>query len=118
LHKHNIIYRDLKPENILIDVEGKIKLSDFGLSKILVKEANFMTGSLCGTPEYCPPEMVSNKPYSVKIDAYSLGILIYEMFTGLTKFYSQISDKPFWSIVKQMKPDTSCIKSRKTRNFL
>lgn len=53
LHKHNIIYRDLKPENILLDKDGNIKLTDFGLAKILSKQER--TNTFCGTPEYLAP---------------------------------------------------------------
>ena len=56
LHKKNIIYRDLKPENILLDNEGHIKLTDFGLAKVL--KGNDKTFSLCGTPEYRAPEVL------------------------------------------------------------
>lgn len=56
LHKHGVVYRDLKPENILLDNEGHIKLTDFGLSKLGMKQ-NINTYSFCGTPEYLAPEI-------------------------------------------------------------
>ncbi len=51
LHAHNVIYRDLKPENILIDMNGYIKLTDFGLCKQTMNKDS-KTGTFCGTPEY------------------------------------------------------------------
>ena len=60
LHKNNMIYRDLKPENILMDSEGHIKLTDFGLSKIL-KENEDKAFTICGTPQYLAPEVLKNK---------------------------------------------------------
>ena len=59
LHDNNIIYRDLKPENILLDSKGHIKLADFGLSKVL--GTNDKAFSVCGTPEYLAPEIVTGK---------------------------------------------------------
>ena len=67
LHKQIIIYRDLKPENILMDYDGHIKISDFGLSK-LVDDSDDKTFTLCGTPQYLSPEILKNKGYDKTID--------------------------------------------------
>lgn len=63
LHVNGVIYRDLKPENILLDVEGHIKLTDFGLSKMCVANER-IAYSLCGTPEYIAPEVLSHRTLS------------------------------------------------------
>jgi serine/threonine protein kinase len=86
LHKNNIIYRDLKPENIIIDNNGHIKLTDFGFAKQL-SGPRARTYSLCGTPDYMSPESFDTKNgYSFVSDWWSLGILTYELLTGLPPF--------------------------------
>lgn len=95
LHSLNIIYRDLKPENILIDKTGHVKIADFGFSK----EVTDVTWTLCGTPDYIAPEVVASKPYNKSVDWWSLGILIFEMLTGYTPFYSQTQMKVYENIL-------------------
>ena len=85
LHSNNVIYRDLKPENILMDSEGHIKLSDFGLSKLLENPKD-KAYTLCGTLQYLAPEIIKNKGYDKSVDWWSLGCIYYEMLTGKVPF--------------------------------
>jgi serine/threonine protein kinase len=77
LHKHDIIHRDIKPENIIV-VNGICKVTDFGWSIITTEERE----TFCGTLEYVSPEVAKGRKYDHKIDAWSVGVLIYEMLTG------------------------------------
>jgi len=85
LHKNNMVYRDLKPENILLDAKGHVKLTDFGLSKILENEED-KAFTICGTPQYLAPEVIKKKGYDKAVDWWSLGCVMFEMLTGKIPF--------------------------------
>mgnify|MGYP000158867635 CR=1 FL=1 len=84
MHASDLIYRDLKPENVLVANNGYVKLTDFGFVKRL--KAWERTYTLCGTPEYIPPEIILNTGHGRAADWYTLGIFIYELFVGRPPF--------------------------------
>ncbi|XP_062121627.1 cAMP-dependent protein kinase catalytic subunit 2 [Drosophila sulfurigaster albostrigata] len=88
LHYCSLLYRDLKPENIMIDRNGYLKVTDFGFAKRV--ETRTMT--LCGTPEYLPPEIIQSKPYGTSVDWWAFGVLIYEFVCGHSPFASHNRD--------------------------
>ncbi|KAJ4483788.1 kinase-like domain-containing protein [Lentinula aciculospora] len=83
LHTLHIVYRDLKPENILLNSDGHIKVADFGFAKA----CSSVTWTLCGTPDYLAPEIISQQRYNKSVDWYALGVLIFEMLTGLPPYH-------------------------------
>ena len=85
LHKNKMLYRDLKPENIMVDANGHIKLTDFGLSK-MVKKTKEKAFTICGTPQYLAPEILSDDGYDNSVDWWSLGCVMYEMLVGKAPF--------------------------------
>ena len=110
LHDRQIAFRDLKPENVLLDADGHVKLTDFGFAKALPQRSSYddddegettridarkrkqtheleRTYTLCGTPEYLAPEIVTGRGHGPEVDWWALGVLVFEMLAGYPPFH-------------------------------
>ena len=96
LHARKVAHRDLKPENLLFEKDGYLKLVDFGFAKFIKDR----TWTLCGTPEYLPPEIISNRGHNVVADWWTLGILLYEMLVGTTPFAADEQIETYHKIMR------------------
>tara|TARA_B100000085_G_scaffold275962_1_gene294490 strand:- start:7110 stop:8099 length:990 start_codon:yes stop_codon:yes gene_type:complete len=119
--KPPIIYRDLKPENVLITKECMVKLTDFGLSKYYTIDTSgnyVMTGGT-GTLRYMAPEVYLNKPYTLKVDIYSLGLILYYLFSDEKPFndYNTESLKNYFNN-EELIFSTIKIKNKKIRTII
>jgi len=79
-HEQGILHRDLKPANVMIDGRGRAKITDFGLATLAGTIRADEVGA--GTPQYMAPEQRAGKEVTVRSDLYSLGLVLYELFTG------------------------------------
>ena len=86
-HRYQIVHRDIKPENILIGRKGEMKLADFGWAVANhSKDQKMRRKTLCGTVDYLAPEMVDDKTYDERVDAWMVGVLLFEMLVGCPPF--------------------------------
>lgn len=84
-HERRIVHRDIKPANIYLGLEGFIRLGDYGVAKQLMQEGPSQ-GTIVGTAVYMAPEQISGEAYSVNIDLFSMGVVLYRMLTGKMPF--------------------------------
>src|SRR5437899_12904145 len=82
-HYRGVVHRDVKPANIMFDHDGRVMLTDFGISKALQAASGFTgTGMIIGTPHYIAPEQAKGGTVDGRADEYSLGVVAYRMITG------------------------------------
>ncbi len=86
-HARGVVHRDLKPENIMLDRSGNVKLMDFGIAREETATRMTVAGTVMGTPAYMAPEQAEGKNADARSDIYSLGLVMYEMFTGTAAFH-------------------------------
>ena len=98
-HAQGIVHRDLKPANIMLDRRGTVKIMDFGVAR-LIQNNGPMTGTIVGTPAYMAPEQAELKPIGPCTDIYALGLVLYEMITGVQAFQG---DTPVAIALKQIR---------------
>lgn len=119
VHKQGIIHRDIKPANVLLATDWTVKLADFGVSKTSVDltEALTMTGTTYGTLDYMSPEQLDGQGLDERADIYSVGVLIYELLTGVTPrgAYESLGNQ---SVSKKLaRIVTRCMQRNKAQRF-
>jgi len=95
IHSHNFVYRDLKPENLVLDNQGYLKITDFGLAKFIDQN----TFTMCGTPDYLAPEIITGKGHGLAVDWWALGVFIFELVASHAPFFDDDMNGTFRRIM-------------------
>jgi len=85
-HNHGVVHRDVKPGNVLLTQQGTVKVTDFGIARAGTSDGLTQTGSVMGTATYFSPEQAQGLAVDGRSDVYSLGVVMYEMVTGVPPF--------------------------------
>ena len=97
-HRRGIVHRDVKPGNVLLSEEGVVKISDFGIAKLLSLDVT-QTGIALGTPAYMSPEQIHGKALDGRSDQFSLGVMLYQMLTGRRPFGGETTHSMLYQIL-------------------
>ena len=111
-HTAHLVHRDVKPQNVLIDMEGRAKVTDFGIARSLEVDVPGLTadGRVLGTTDYVSPEQALGKEVTEQSDVYSLGIVLFEMLTGEVPFRAESQVAVAMQHVKEPLPDVQRVR--------
>ncbi|MBN2224528.1 MAG: PQQ-binding-like beta-propeller repeat protein [Deltaproteobacteria bacterium] len=103
-HEGGILHRDIKPANIIIEPQGRAVITDFGISRTAKTRGDTTLGSIVGTPEYMSLEQLKGMELDERSDIYSLGVVLYEMLTGISPFRADESVQAIAKVLSEEAP--------------
>jgi serine/threonine protein kinase len=109
-HRQNVVHRDIKPANIMYELESDtVKVTDFGIARI-TDSSKTKTGLVLGTPSFMSPEQMAGKKVDGRSDLYSLGVMLFQMLTGVLPFRGESMAELMYKIANEEAPDIRIIR--------
>jgi serine/threonine protein kinase len=110
-HRQNVVHRDIKPANIMYELDSDtVKVTDFGIARI-TDSSKTKTGLVLGTPSFMSPEQLAGKKVDGRSDLYSLGVMLFQMLTGVLPFRGESMAELMYKIANEEAPDLRVIRS-------
>lgn len=103
-HARQIVHRDIKPDNIHILPDGSVKITDFGIARMLGEQTITVAGQVFGTPSYMAPEQIRGAMVDARTDIFSLGLVLFEMLSGRKAFWGQALETVVYRIMSEPVP--------------
>jgi eukaryotic-like serine/threonine-protein kinase len=101
-HGEGVVHRDLKPPNIMLDKQGRVAVMDFGIARSVEAGGMTQTGTLVGTPDYMSPEQVMGEHVDVRSDLFSLGVILYDLFTGSLPYKAESTQQAMFKRTREV----------------
>ena len=109
-HKQNVVHRDIKPANIMYELDSDtVKVTDFGIARI-TDSSKTKTGLVLGTPSFMSPEQLAGKKVDGRSDLYSLGVMLFQLLTGVLPFRGESMAELMYKIANEEAPDVRMIR--------
>ncbi|MEO5672198.1 MAG: serine/threonine-protein kinase, partial [Ramlibacter sp.] len=110
-HRQNVVHRDIKPANIMYEVDSDtVKVTDFGIARI-TDSSKTKTGLVLGTPSFMSPEQIAGKKVDGRSDLYSLGVMLFQMLTGVLPFRGDSMAELMYKIANEEPPDIRIVRN-------
>jgi serine/threonine-protein kinase len=110
-HRQNVVHRDIKPANIMYEADSDtVKVTDFGIARI-TDSSKTKTGLVLGTPSFMSPEQLAGKKVDGRSDLYSLGVMLFQMLTGVLPFRGESMAELMYKIANEEAPDLRVVRS-------
>src|SRR5262245_3045200 len=111
-HARGVVHRDIKPANIMVVQGGPVKIMDFGIARMRQSDVKTQTGLVLGSPKYMAPEHVLGRPIDHRCALFALGVVLYEMVTGVAPFAGDDLTQIMYKIVHTTPPAPSAVDAR------